>query len=300
MDLFKAINTTLRVVDTGSLSAASRELNIAVSAISRQVSELEKHFDCTLLYRTTRTMKLTPEGEFFVAKFRQILGHVDELQDSLAERRQRVEGKLRITSPQNIGQMGINPHVASFMQKHPKVELSWMMVNRYVNLIEEGFDLAIRAGELDDSTFVSRRYGRFQMEFAASPEYLEKAGLPTHPRELVTHQCLLDSSLAQPGRIRYQENTEQKQVNVSGSFTLNQGHLLADFARLGLGVCHLPDFLLEGAKTRGELVPILEEYWQAPIDIFFVYPASKLTNTVVRAFIDHLLVHQPFIKNDVK
>ncbi len=289
MDTLKAIRTFCQVVDSGSFSETARQLNLAVSAISRQIVELEKHFDCKLLYRTTRVMRLTPEGEFFEQQFRQILAQVDDLEHSIIERQQRIEGKLRITSPQNIGLSGINPQIASFLKQHPRVDLSWVMINRYVNLIEEGYDLAIRAGSLDDSSFVSRRYRSFRLKYAASPDYLADNGIPTHPRELKHHQCLLDNSLPTPERLPFYEQGEVKQVSVQRHFALNQGHLLVDFAEAGLGICHLPDFLLEDAINTGRLRPILEEFWQPPIDIYFVYPASKLSSPVVRTFIDHLL-----------
>ena len=237
-------------------------------------------------------MRLTPEGEFFDQQFRQILSQVDNLESSIIERQQRIEGKLRITSPQNIGLSGINPQIADFLKDNPRVDLSWVMINRYVNLIEEGFDLAIRAGSLDDSSFVSRRYRSFRLKYAASPGYIEDNGSPDHPRELKHHHCLLDNSLPTPDRLPYFEQGQVKQVTVPRHFSLNQGHLLVDFAKAGLGICHLPDFLLEDAISDGSLLPILEDYWQPPIDIYFVYPASKLTNPVVRALIDHLLARQ--------
>ncbi len=286
------MRTFCRVVDCGSFSKTALELNLAVSAVSRQVSELERHFDNKLLYRTTRVMRLTPEGEFFERHFRDILLQMDRLESSAIERQQRVAGKLRITSPQNIGLSGINPQVAEFLRQHPEVELSWVMINRYVNLIEDGFDLAIRAGKLEDSSFVSRRYRSFRLMYAASQAYLDQHGEPDHPSDLKQHSCLLDNSLPTPERLPYFEQGAVKQVTVSSSFSLNQGHLLVDYAMAGLGICHLPDFLLENAISEGRLMPILQDYWQPPIDIYFVYPASKLTNPVVRALIDHLLAEQ--------
>ncbi len=293
MDQLKAIKTFIKVVDLGSFSEASRQLDIAISAVSRQVTELEKQYASKLLYRTTRTIKLTPEGEFFTPYFRDILQQLDNLETSMLERKQQIKGKLRLTSPQSIGYMGINPAVADFLRRYPNVDLSWTMVNRYVNLVEEGFDLAIRAGALEDSSFVSRKYGQFQMQYAASPSYLASKGNPEHPSELKNHLCLLDSSLATPERLSYFERGKTKQVRAGSRFRLNQGQLLVDFAKAGIGICHLPDFLLEDSLQDGSLIPVLEDFWQPPIDIYFVYPSNKLNNPLVRALIDHLLENLP-------
>lgn len=293
MDQLKAIKTFIKVIELGSFSEASRQLDVAISAVSRQVTELEKHYGSKLLYRTTRSIKLTPEGEFFAPYFRDILQQLDNLETSMQERKQQIQGKLRLTSPQSIGYMGVNPVIADFLQRYPDVDLSWTMVNRYVNLVEEGFDLAIRAGALDDSSFISRKYGQFQMQYAADPGYLARMGEPEHPQQLKNHLCLLDSSLSTPERLSYYDAGKTKQVRVKSRFKLNQGQLLVDFAKAGIGICHLPDFLLADSLKDGSLLPVLEQFWQPPTDIYFVYPSNKLNNPVVRALIDHLLENPP-------
>lgn len=290
IDLIKAMRTFLAVVDNMSFSTAARQLNIVVSAVSRQVAELEQHYDCTLLYRTTRAMQLTSEGRFYQQEFQEILERLDALESTTRQRRQAIAGHLRITSPDNIDELGIQYCIASFLRKHPDVKLSWLMVNRYVNLIEEGFDLALRVGQLPDSSFIARDYQTIGVRFVASPEYLEQHGAPYHPKQLANHSMLIDESNRQPGRIRYFENGNEHQVTVHGQIVVNQGPVLAQLAIAGLGIAQLPGFMVEKPIEEGKLVPLLEAFNPPKADVSLVYPASKLTNPAVRAFIDHLLV----------
>ncbi|SDK00014.1 DNA-binding transcriptional regulator, LysR family [Ferrimonas sediminum] len=292
IDLLKAMRTFVVVVDKLSFSAAARELNIVVSAVSRQVSDLEKHFDCILLYRTTRAMKLTPEGQHYLDEFKAVLERLDNLELSATQRQHKVAGRLRITSAFNIDQLGIQHVVADFLRQYPDVQLSWVLVNRYVNLIEEGFDLALRVGQLSDSGFIARHYLSIKILMVASPDYLAEHGSPDHPKALSKHRWLVDSSNRQPGRVHYQENGKQHQLSVNGHVDVNQGTLLADFAAAGLGIAQLPEFMLRRHLQQGKLVPILEEYQLPALDVSLVYPASKLTDPTLRAFIDHLLAHK--------
>ncbi|WP_051216288.1 LysR family transcriptional regulator [Ferrimonas futtsuensis] len=292
IDLIKAMRTFLVVVEQMSFSGAARQLNIVVSAVSRQVADLEKHFDCTLLYRTTRAMQLTPEGRFYQDEFKAVLDRLDALESTTQARRQSIAGHLRITSAYNIDQLGIQHHIADFLKQHPEVRLSWVMVNRYVNLIEEGFDLALRVGQLPDSSFIARDYHTIGVCFVASQDYLAEHGLPKHPKELVNHKMLIDGSNRQPGRLHYIENGREQQVSVQGQIEINQGPVLGQLAAAGLGIAQLPDFMVKDAINRGELVPILEEFSLPRIQVSLVYPASKLTDPTLRAFIDHLLAAQ--------
>lgn len=289
IDLIKAMRTYLVVVETMSFSEASRRLNLVVSAVSRQVSDLEKHFECILLYRTTRAMKLSPEGEFYLEKFRQVIEQLDALESARTEQEGCLAGHLRITAPFNIDQLGVQHQVAAFLNDNPNVKLSWVLLNRYVNLIEEGFDLAFRVGDLEDSSFIAKKYGELGVEFVASPDYLEKHGVPAHPRELVRHQCLVDTSIRQPGRFSYSDNAKTEQVSVEGPLEVNQGKLIADFAVSGLGIAQLPSFMVRDYLNSGQLVSILKEYRLPKRDLSIVYPAAKLTNPTLRALIDSLL-----------
>ncbi len=289
IDLIKAMRTFLTVVEQQSFSAASRQLNIVTSAVSRQVVDLEKHYGCQLLYRTTRAMHLTAEGQFYLSQFKEILERLDALDASAHERQHKVAGHLSITAPHNFTGLAIQHLISDFLKEYPDVTLSWLLVNRYVNLVEEGVDLAIRVGELADSSFVARRYTTLNVLFVASPDYLHKHGKPAHPKELPNHQCLLDSSNRQPGRWQYHDEKGEQQISVNANIEVNQGDLVAEFAAGGHGIAQLPDFIVQPYIERGELVSILEDYQLPPIPVSLVYPANRLKNPALKRLIDYLL-----------
>ncbi|MGF1757610.1 LysR family transcriptional regulator [Photobacterium sagamiensis] len=297
IDLIKAMRTFLVVVEQQSFSAASRQLNLVVSAVSRQVADLETHFGCQLLYRTTRAMHLTAEGQYYLDEFRDVLTRLNNLEANANERQHKVAGHLRITAPHNSGSLGIQNLISDFLKLHPEVKLSWMLVNRYVNLVEEGVDLAIRVGELPDSSFVARRYTELQIRFVASPDYLAEHGTPTHPKELVQHTCIVDSSNRLPGRWPYQDANKEQHISVNTTIEVNQGDLVAQFAAAGHGIAQLPDFLIQHYLDSGELITILEPYQLPPIPVSLVYPANRMMNPALRELISHLLDHKPAVRD---
>lgn len=289
MDLVTAMRTFLVVVELKSFSAASRKLNIVVSAVSRQVSDLEKHFDSHLLYRTTRAMHLTSEGQYYFDQIRELIERLDHLESFASERQQTIAGHLKITAPQNSSLIGLQQSIGGFLSRHPAVKISWSLVNRYVNLIEEGIDLALRVGELSDSNLVARPYGEIKILFVASPGYLAKQGIPVHPDDLTKHQCILDSSSRHPGRWVYRQGTTEKHLRVSANIDVNHGEMVAQFAASGHGIAQLPDFLVKKLLKSGELVAILEDFTIPPLPIFLVYPANRMKSPALKALIDYLL-----------
>ncbi len=202
IDLLKAMSTFIVVIDKGSFSAASRALNIVTSAVSRQVSDLEEHFACQLLYRSTRAMSLTAEGKQYLEQFRNIIGSVERLENKSDDLNRVLSGHLTISAPSGSASLGFLKSVSDFMKLHPKVKISWLFVNRFVNMVQEGIDLSIRVGELPDSNFIARRYGSTQINFVASQQYINLHGKPEHPKDLLEHHCLVDSSNRYPLRWR--------------------------------------------------------------------------------------------------
>ncbi len=283
------MRTFLVVVELQSFSAASRKLNIVVSAVSRQVSDLEKHFGSHLLYRTTRAMHLTSEGEYYLEQIRELIERLDHLESFASERQLNIAGHLKITAPQNSSLIGLQKSIGDFLSLHPDVKISWSLMNRYVNLIEEGIDLALRVGELSDSNLVARPFGELKILFVASPDYLEKHGMPTHPDDLSKHHCILDSSSRQPGRWVYRESIKEKHVRVTANIDVNHGEMVAQFAAAGHGVAQLPDFLVRYFIESGELISILEHFMIPAIPMFLVYPANRMKSPVLKALIEYLL-----------
>ncbi|MCW8328785.1 LysR family transcriptional regulator [Photobacterium sp. SDRW27] len=291
IDLVKAMRTFLVVVEQQSFSAASRQLNLVTSAVSRQVSDLEKHFGCQLLYRTTRAMHLTAEGRYYLEQFKDVIMRLDNLETNAHQRQKRIAGHIRLTAPFNSGHLGVQYLLSDFLKQYPEVKLSWMLVNRYVNIVEEGIDLAIRVGELPDSSLIGRKIDEMKVLFVASPNYLEQHGVPSHPKELMTLPCVIDNSNRQPGKWRYIEGKKEQHVNVNIAIEVNQGELVAQFAASGHGVAQLPEFLVQPLIESGELIPLLTEFNLTPLPVSLVYPANRLINPALKALIDYILEH---------
>ena len=290
MDLLKSIYVFRRVVDLKSFSAAAREMNMVNSAVSRHVSELESRLNCKLLQRTTRSMHLTAEGRHYLQRFESIEASVADMEQEVELRQSVIAGQLRITVPMNAsGLYNLRPRLSNFLQRFPDVKLSWLLANRYVNLVEEGIDLAIRVGELPDSSLVARELLKMPVYFAASPEYLRRAGTPQQPEELVDHQCIVDSSNRQPARWSYNGERGIKHITVPVGMDVNNGELVADFAADGFGIVCLPDFLLKEHLDSGRLVTILQSFELDPIPVSLVYPVNRMMSPALRALIDFLL-----------
>ncbi|SFD77162.1 LysR family transcriptional regulator [Pseudoalteromonas denitrificans] len=283
------MRTFLVVVEKLSFSGASNQLNLAVSAVSRQVAELEEHFKCQLLYRTTRSMKVTSDGVYFVEQFRALLSQLDNLEFHADNRLQIIRGELTITSPNNSSELGISTLISEFLKLYPEVRISWQQLNRYTNLVDEGIDLAFRVGELPDSSLVARKFKELEVLFVASPEYLKVHGIPSHPKDLVQHACIIELSTKQPWRWRYQENQQTLYINVKGKIEVNQGELCAKLAADGHGIIQIPKFMIQTYLNNKELIPILESYQVNPLNMSLVYSPSRLINPALKGFIDFAL-----------
>ncbi|WP_246129164.1 LysR family transcriptional regulator [Colwellia demingiae] len=289
IDLLKAMNTFIVVVDKGSFSAASRELNIVTSAVSRQVSDLEDHFVCQLLYRSTRAMSLTAEGKQYLEQFRNIVGSVERLENKSDDLNRVLSGHLTISAPSGSASLGFLKSVSAFMKLHPKVKISWLFVNRFVNMVQEGIDLSIRVGELPDSNFIARRYGSTQINFVASQQYINQHGNPKHPRELLKHHCLVDSSNRFPLRWRYQVEGKEYHAPIDSFAEANDGDIVAKLATEGLGIAYLPTFLTKQYLDNGTLIPILTEFEFEHIPVSLVYPAKLMINPLMKSLVGYLL-----------
>lgn len=293
IDLVKAMRTFVLVVEKQSFSEASRELNLVTSAVSKQVSDLEKHYATQLLYRTTRAMHLTDQGSYYLERFKDILSKLDDLEDVANNRKQKISGHLRISAPSGSTSLGFLQSTSDFVKRYPDVRISWMFTNRFVNIVEEGVDLSIRVGQLEDSNLIARRYSVLNVNFVASPEYLAQHGTPLHPKELNQHRCIVDSSNRKPKRWRYVHKGVQEQLPVEAYMQVNDGEVTAQLAAQGHGVAQLPTFLTQIYLDTGQLQPILREYEFAASPVSLVYPAVKVMNPTLKALVDFLLENKP-------
>jgi len=289
IDLLKAMKTFNLVIDNGSFSGASRELNIVTSAVSRQVSDLENHFSCQLLYRSTRAMSLTAEGKQYLEQFKSIIGNIEQLENKSDSLNKELSGHITISAPCGSASFGFLKSTSDFMKLHPKVKISWLFVNRFVDMVQEGIDLSIRVGDLPDSNFIARRYNSTKVNFVTSPLYISRHGKPQHPRELSAHNCLVDSSNRSPLRWHYQEEGKKQYASIDAFAEANDGDTVAKLAAEGLGIAYLPTFLTQHYLDNGTLIPVLTEYEFDHIPVSLVYPAKLMINPLLKSLVNYIL-----------
>lgn len=276
-----------KVVQTGSFTRAGRELELPKSTVSRKVSELEARLGARLLQRTTRSLSLTDAGRAYYEHASRIVNELDAGDAAVQELEVAPRGRLRVSTPLNFGLFA--PLLSSFVKRYPAVEVEIVGSDRMVDLVEEKFDVAIRASRLKDSTLVARPLGVLRSFVVASPAYVARNGEPRKPKDLTEHTCLLFGAGADRGHFRLSRKGKEATVAVGGRIVANDFDLLHDAAKNGLGVTMLPFPRIAADLEAGRLVRVLSE-WSAPtFPIHAVYPSTRHLSPKVRAFVDHLV-----------
>lgn len=289
MDRIGAMQVFATVVELGSFARAAERLNLSTSAASRQVAGLEAHLDTRLLNRTTRRISLTEPGRAYHERCLQLLADIAEVEHSAQAGRARAHGTLRVTCSVNFGLHHIAPLLGPFQKKHPDVRLDISLSDRMVDIVEEGFDLALRIGESRSTSVIARKLGESRMVCCAAPAYLKKYGTPATPQQLTEHNCLLYEYLNPRNEWRFVDAGEREhKVRVFGTTQTNNGDLLASVAAQGLGICCEPDFIVAPHVAAGRLKQVLTAYTAPVSSIYAVYPSRRHLSAKVRAFIDFL------------
>ena len=283
MDRFLLMTCFARAVETGSFSAAGRDLGLGQPNISRYVAALEDHLQIRLLHRSTRKLSLTPEGERYYADIRRILDAVDESESSF---RNNVEpsGLLRVACPTALAHAFVMPHIQTFLERHPRLTLDLQLNDRYVDLVNEGTELAIRIGNLEDSALRSRRLGMYSRVFVASKDYLAKRGTPQTPDDLRDHDCIIYTLLSSGATWRFRD----ADIPVSGRLRINSPDAVSTAVTAGLGVAHGPAWLFADGLNSGRLQYILTGYDAPPVPVQIVYVANRLLPTRAIVFMDFI------------
>lgn len=289
MDRLDDLTVLVEVVDSGSLSAAAERLGLSASAISRRIAQMENRLNTRLLARTTRRIALTDAGATFCLRARAILAALDEAEQSLTDMGEEPRGTLRITMPVMFGQMRVAPLLPSYLRRYPGVTLEATLNDRVQRLIDEGFDLAIRAGRLADSSLIARRLRPLRLHVVASPDYLERRGVPQSPADLARHDCLTLLSGSGRSEWEFMVGDRREILRPAGSFQADSLWLLRHAAVGGLGLARLADFIVEDDIRAGRLVPVLSALEVTDEAIHAVYPATRHVSPKVRSFIEHLL-----------
>jgi len=289
MDRYENMDCFVRVVETGSISSAAERMNIAKSAVSRRLKELEEHLGVELFHRTTRSMNLTDTGRTFYQRAVRILEDIVEAEHAASQAHITLKGGFKVALPLSFGIMHMGPAIHEFLKSHPHIEFDLDFSDREVDLVQEGFDLAIRIADLPDSSLIARRLAPVQSVLCASPGYLETMGTPQTPDDLGKHRCLVYSLLRdfEYWRLADTEGHTVK-TKIHPYLKASTGEFLRDAAVDGMGIVLLPTFIVYKEIENKQLVPILSQYAPSQINVYAIYPQTRHLSQRVRSFIDFL------------
>lgn len=289
MDTLDAMRTFIAVVDRNGFSAAADALGQSTARVTRQIAWLEQRLDTRLLNRTTRRISLTSAGTAYYQRCLQLLAEFDDIEATVGAQAQTPAGLLRINAPVSFGIARLAPLLAGYRARYPQVSIDLSLSDRLVDMVEEGYDLAIRITRAPAPTLIARRLGEARILPCASPAYLERMGMPRQPADLAGHQCLGYSYWSGGNEWTLQGADGEHVVRVDGGLRANNGDVLREAALAGMGIVLQPDFLVGEDVAAGRLVRVLPEYTLPPIGIHAVYASRSHLAPKVRSFIDHLV-----------
>lgn len=288
MDPLEGVSTFVAVVDAQSFSGAAKSLRRSKAAVSLQVKKLEERLGVRLLNRTTRRLSLTHEGRGYVEHCRRILEEAREAEELLNSTKATPKGLLRVNAPMSFGIQHLGDAVADFMLEYPEVEVDLVLNDQVVDLLDNGFDLAVRIANLPDSSLVARRLAPCRRVVVGTPEYWDKCGRPVHPNDLKSHNALLYDYLEERDTWRFKGPNGFIKVPLRGKLRTNNGDVMSAAARKGLGIDLMPTFLCCDDLSSGRLEAVLKDFEDDPISVYAVYPHRRHLSTKVRVFVDFL------------
>jgi DNA-binding transcriptional LysR family regulator len=290
MDRFVSMAVFVKVVEGSSFAAAARHFRLSPAMVSRHVHALEEQLGAQLLNRTTRHVSPTEVGQAYYHRVRQILADIEEADRLAADLQAAPRGLLRITSSQSFGIRHLAPAVADYLALCPEVLMDVTLNDRYLDVIEEGFDLAVRIGHLEDSSLIARRLAPVRMALGAAPDYVARHGAPQTPADLAHHNCLVYTYAAAQSEWRFRDGAgKEKAVQITGRLLANNGDLLRIAALQGQGVALGPTFILGEDIRAGTLVRLLPDYTAPEVGLYAVYPPGRHLSAKVRSFVDFLV-----------
>lgn len=276
------------VARNGSFTKAADELDMAVQTVSKYIKNLEDQLDVQLFNRTTRKVNLNETGTAYLERCVDLLEQLDDLESSVHAQHGSPQGKIRITAPTGFGELHLVPALADFLELHPKIQLHTELSNRRVSLVEEGFDLALRIGALTDSSMVAKKLTSMRLTVFASPDYLEKHGTPSHPTDLIHHNCFVDHNLRHGRHWQFVENGQEFKVDVSGNFETNAPGAIKKLVLQGLGIGMCPMYVISADLVAGRLVSLFDNMEAYQFGVYAIYPHRKHLSRRVRTLVDFL------------
>lgn len=299
MDQLGAMRAFIRVVQIGSFSAAARETNTSQATISKRVAALEAQLGVKLMMRTSRDHSLTEAGAEFYEKCVAILAELEEAESDARSRVASPRGLLRVTTAFPLGRLLIAPLLTDFLSRYPEIKLDLALSDSHVDLTREGFDIAIRAQKLQDSSLNARELFKNPMFLIASPSYLKQHGVPRTPEELVDHNCIVYSELSTQNSWHFTHENNDISVQVNGNFQCDNGDTILTAAVAGVGFAVLPYWMIKSHLDAGELQVVMSDFQPSTLPVNAVFPHSRYLPLKVRCFIDFLIeefARSPLIK----
>lgn len=289
MDRVEAMKGFLAVVEHGGFASAARELEISTSGMSRHIAGLEEWLGARLFHRTTRRISLTPQGEEHLNRFRKIVDDVASLEAGARGLSVHPSGEVRVTAPTFFAQRFLGPALESFLVAQPDVQIRLQLMDRVVNLVDEGFDLAVRIGHLEDSSLIARRIGTMRTVVTASPAYLLERRTPERVEDLKEHNCIVDTTPRHGNRWPLSDGNKRAYFEVFGNLYANDGNMVRQLTIDGHGISMLPDFIVSDDIGAGRLTPLLSEATTEEAGIYLVYAREHHRSAAVHALIDWLI-----------
>jgi len=284
MAQWEGVKEFVAVAETGSFTQASKRVGISTAQVSRLIGQLEKRLATKLFYRTTRKVSVTEAGQIYYQHCRQVLDGLEEAERALTQLNATPRGKLRLTAPITYGESVLAPLLNDFVLQYPELEVELQLSNQKQDLVEEGFDLAIRLGKLENSSMIAKRLATRKLYLCASPGYIQNYGRPHTLSELSRHNCLRGTLEFW----RFTQDGKERSLRVSGSLRYNSGHALVDAALKGLGLVQLPDFYVQSYLESGELVELLPRLQPDDEGTWALYPHSRHLSPKVRMLLEYV------------
>lgn len=286
MDRLLAERMFVKVVETGSFAEAARRLRTSSGQASKLVARLESDLGVKLLHRTTRALSLTEAGQAYAERLRGLIEGFDDLEAEMRQAAVVPRGRLRLTAPLSFGTLRLAPMLARFAVLWPEIALDVQFTDRFVNLVDEGFDAAVRVGHAEDAALTGRRLGHAEMRVLAAPGYLAARGNPQDPAELARHDCILDTNMRDPGHWGFSGG---RRVAVTGRLSMSNASACLAAAEAGLGIAYVPDFVSVEALAAGRVLPLLTGHLPPPMPIHLLWPGGRHVAPKLRALIDALV-----------
>ncbi|MHC8406955.1 MULTISPECIES: LysR family transcriptional regulator [unclassified Pseudomonas] len=287
MNPFEDMRIFCQVMDSGSFTAAADQLGLSKQFVSRRLMQLEERLGVRLLNRSTRRLDVTPLGQSYYESALRLLGDVEQVEQGIAGQTSEPRGTIRVSAPLSFALAHLGCLLPLFLQRYRDVTVEVDLSDRSVDLLGEGYDLALRIGVLEDSTLIARRIASVDRVYCASPAYLKERGTPLKPEDLQGHDCLPYGHGRQV-QWRFEGPGKPLAVNVAGRMRVNNGEVLKDAAVAGLGITYLPTFIVGAALREGSLVTVLDEFRTGPLTLSAVYPQHRQGSRPVQALVEFL------------